>query len=86
MTNNRQIVIDAGFVILYIGLAAGMACLTITLAILGVLGFEMTPTHVAAAVANAAGWAIVAAFPSLYRRVLGSGFSWRQNTVLGDSY
>jgi hypothetical protein len=86
MTNNRQIAIDASFVILYIGLAAGMACLTITLAILGGLGFEMTATHVAAGVANAAGWLLVAAAPVLYRRVLGAGFSWRQNAVLGDVF
>ena len=86
MTNNRQIAIDTSFVILYIGLAAGMVVLTITLALLGVLGTEFTASHVVAAVLNVAGWVAVAAAPNLYRRVLGSGFSWRQNAVLGDVF
>lgn len=84
MTNNRQIALDTGFVILYIGLTAGMACLTITLALLGLLGFEFSTTHVVALVANAAGWIAVAAAPTIYRALLGSGFSWRRNAVLGD--
>ncbi len=86
MTNNRNIALDAAFVVFYIGLSAGMACLTLTLAVLAALGTDFSATHAAALVVNAVGWVVVAAAPQLYRMVLGSGFSWRQNTMLGDVF
>lgn len=86
MTNNRTIAIDTAFVVLYIGLAAGMACLTVTLAVLAALGTDFSATHGVALVANAAGWVGVAAAPGIYRKLIGTGFSWRQNAVLGDVF
>jgi len=86
MTNNRTIALDTAFVVFYIGLAAGMVCLSVTLAILAALGTEFDATHAAAFVANAAGWIVVAAAPALYNRLIGTRFSWRQNAVLGDAF
>lgn len=86
MTNNRNIAIDTAFVVFYIGLAAGMVCLSVTLALLAALGTDFGTTHAVALVVNATGWVVVAAAPALYRRALGTGFSWRQNAVLGDSF
>lgn len=86
MTNNRNIVLDAAFVVFYIGLSAGMACLTLTLAVLAALGTDFNTTQTAALLVNAAGWVVVAAAPQLYRRVLGTGFNWRQNSMLGDTF
>lgn len=86
MTNTRNIALDAAFVVFYIGLSAGMACLTLTLAILAALGTDFGATHAAALAVNAVGWVVVAAAPQLYRRLLGAGFSWRQNAMLGDVF
>ena len=86
MTNNRNIALDAAFVVFYIGLSAGMACLTLTLAVLTALGTDFSSTHAAALVVNAVGWVVVAAAPQLYRKLLGSSFSWRQNSMLGDVF
>ena len=86
ITNTRNIAIDAAFVVFYIGLSAGMACLTLTLAVLVALGTDFSATHATALAVNAVGWVVVAAAPQLYRMVLGSGFSWRQNTMLGDTF
>lgn len=86
MTNNRTIALDTAFVVLYIGLAAGMVCLSVTLAVLAALGTDFTATHGVALAVNAAGWTTVAAAPAIYNRLLGSRFSWRQNAVLGDAF
>lgn len=86
MTNNRTIALDTAFVVFYIGLAAGMACLTLTLAILAALGTDFSATHGVALAVNAAGWVVVAAAPAIYNRMIGSRFSWRQNAVLGDVF
>lgn len=86
MTDTRTIAIDTVFVVLYIGLSAGMACLSVTLAVLAALGTEFNAIEVAAVALNAAGWLVVAAAPALYHRLLGSGFSWRQNAALGDAF
>ncbi len=86
MTDNRNIALDTAFVVLYIGLSAGMVCLSVTLAVLAALDTNFSTMHAVALVANAAGWVVVAAAPALYRRVLGAGFSWRQNTMLGDTF
>ncbi len=86
MTNNRTIALDTAFVVLYIGLAAGMVCLSVSLAVLAALGTDFSATHALALVINAAGWTIVAAAPAIYHRLIGSGFSWRQNAALGDVF
>lgn len=84
MLDNRNIAIDTIFVILYIGLSASMVCLSVTLAIFAVLGFEFTPVHALALAVNGAGWIAVFMAPSLYRKALGIRFKWRQNIALGD--
>jgi hypothetical protein len=86
MTNNRSIALDTAFVVLYIGLAAGMVCLSITLAILAAVNSHFTAVHGIALVVNAAGWVIVAAAPAIYNRLIGTSFSWRRNAVLGDVF
>jgi hypothetical protein len=86
MTNNRTIALDTAFVVAYIGLAAGMVCLSVTLAVLAALGADFSTKHGAALVINAAGWTAVAAAPALYNRLIGAHFSWRQNAVLGDAF
>jgi hypothetical protein len=86
MTNNRTIALDTAFVVLYIGLAAGMVCLSVTLAVIAALGTDLSPAHALAFVVNAAGWTVVAAAPAIYRRLIGSHFSWRQNAALGDVF
>lgn len=86
MTNTRTIALDTVFMVLYIGMAAGMACLTLTLAILAAIGSEFDAAQGVALVINAAGWILVAAAPTIYRRLIGNGFSWRQNAVMGDVF
>ena len=86
MTNTRNIALDTAFVVFSIGLAAGMACLSVTLAVLAALGTDFSATHALALVVNASGWLVAAAAPAIYRRVLGSNFSWRENAALGDVF
>lgn len=86
MTNTRSMALDTAFVVLYIGLAAGMVCLSITLAILAAVNAHFTTVHGVALAVNAAGWVVVAAAPAIYHRLIGSGFSWRQNAVFGDVF
>lgn len=84
MTNIRSIAFDATFMVLYIGLSAGIAMLSITLLGLLALGYEFGPLQVTAAAVILAGWALLPFGPRLYRRVVGQPFSWRDNGALGD--
>lgn len=83
MTNMRSIAFDATFMILYIGLSAGMVMLSLTLLGLLALGYEFGPLQVTAAAVIVVGWALLPFGPRLYRRVVGQPFSWRENGALG---
>lgn len=82
MTDTRSIAADALFMIVYVGFAAAMACLTVLLVLFLVLELPFSAIHVAAAFANLAGWMLLPFFPELYRRIVGQRFSWRSNSVL----
>lgn len=83
MTDKRSIAYDATFTILYIGLLAAMATLSVMLIALSALGTEFGGPQVAALAINIAGWCAVPFAPRLYRRLLGHQFSWRTNGALG---
>ena len=83
MIDSRSIAYDATFMILYIGLSAAMAVLSIMLLALLVLEIEFGPLQVGAAVANLIGWAALPLAPRVYRRLVGHPFSWRTNGALG---
>lgn len=83
MTDSRSIAYDATFTILYIGLLAAMAVLSLALMALAAFGIEFGPAQVGAAVVNLAGWAALPLAPRLYRRLVGHPFSWRANRALG---
>jgi hypothetical protein len=84
MTDNRTIVFDALFMILYIGFSAAMACLTATLALFLMLDVPLAPLHVAAALLNLAGCIALPFVPRVYQSLVGQRFSWRMNGVLGS--
>lgn len=84
MTDPRSIAYDATFMILYIGLSAGMATLSLLLLGMLALGIPFGPLQVGAALANVIGWAVLPFGPRLYRRLLGHRFSWRANGALGS--
>lgn len=83
MTDPRSIAYDATFMILFIGLAAAMAVLSLMLVALAVLDFEFGPHQTWAIVLNLLGWAVLPFAPRLYRRLVGHPFSWRANGALG---
>lgn len=83
MTDPRSIVYDATFMILYIGLAAAMAVLSLLLLALAALDIEFGAQQVWAAVLNLVGWIVLPFAPRLYRRLVGHPFSWRANGALG---
>lgn len=83
MSDKRSIAYDATFTILYIGLMAAMATLSVLLIALSALGAEFGGPQVAALGINVAGWGVVPLAPRLYRRLLGHPFSWRSNGALG---
>ncbi|HML44853.1 MAG: hypothetical protein JNN24_05795 [Hyphomicrobium zavarzinii] len=83
MTDNRSIAYDATFMVLYIGLSAAMAVLSVLLLALLALEAEFGPLQVGAAVANLVGWAVLPLAPWLYRKIVGHPFSWRANGALG---
>jgi len=83
MTDSRSIAYDATFMILFIGLSAAMAVLSIMLLALLVLDIEFGPLQVKAAMANLAGWCLLPLAPRLYARIVGHPFSWRTNGALG---
>jgi len=83
MTNNRNIAFDATFMILYIGLSAAMASLSVALVALLAIGVEFGALHVAASVVNLLGWSVLPFAPRLYKTSVGQRFSWRSNEVLG---
>lgn len=83
MFDTRSIAYDATFMILYIGLAAAMAVLSLLLLAFAALDIEFGPHQVWAAIVNIAGWALLPFAPRLYRRVVGHRFSWRENSALG---
>jgi hypothetical protein len=83
MNDSRSIAYDATFMILYIGLTAAMAVLSIMLLALFVLEIEFGPLQVGAALVNLIGWSVLPLAPRLYRRIVGHPFSWRSNGALG---
>ncbi|WP_334147323.1 hypothetical protein [Hyphomicrobium sp.] len=83
MNDPRSIAYDATFMILYIGLSAAMAVLSVMLLALFVLEIEFGPLQVGAALANLVGWTVLPLAPRLYRRLVGQPFSWRTNNALG---
>ncbi|MCC7253501.1 hypothetical protein [Hyphomicrobium sp.] len=83
MIDSRSIAYDATFMILYIGLSAAMAVLSLLLLALIALDIEFGPLQVGAAVLNLIGWAVLPLAPRLYRRLVGHPFSWRANRALG---
>jgi hypothetical protein len=85
MTNIRSIAFDATFMILYIGLSAGVILLSLTLLGLLALGYEFGPLQIAAAAVIAAGWILLPFGPKLYQHAVGQPFSWRANGALGGS-
>jgi len=85
MPDRRSIAFDATFMILYIGLAAGMATLSALLAAFAVLDIEFGGLQTAAALLNLAGWVLLPFAPRLYRRIVGQPFSWRENGALGGT-
>jgi hypothetical protein len=83
MINSRSIAYDVTFTILYIGLLAAMAVLTILLLTFAAFGIEFGPAQHSAAVINLLGWLVLPLAPRLYRRLVGHPFSWRTNGALG---
>ena len=84
MTDRRSIAYDATFMILYIGLMAAMATLSVMLIALIAIGAEFGGPQLAALAINIAGWAAIPFAPRLYRRLIGHPFSWRANGALGS--
>jgi hypothetical protein len=86
MPERRKIAADATFMIAYIGLSSAMVAVSVVLLALLSLDAEFGPLHVAVAVANLIGWALLPFAPRLYRSLLGQSFSWHENAVLsGES-
>ncbi len=83
MNDSRSIAYDATFTILFIGLCAAMAVLSLMLLTFVVLDVEFGGLQIGAAVLNLAGWAVLPLAPRLYRRLVGHPFSWRANGALG---
>lgn len=83
MTDSRSIAWDATFTVLFIGLSAAMAVLSIMLLALAAFGVEFGGLQVGAAVLNVIGWITLPLAPRLYRWLVGHPFSWRANGVLG---
>ena len=83
MINTRSIAYDVTFTILYIGLLAAMAVLTISLAAIAAFGIEFGPAQHSAAAINLLAWMMLPFAPRLYRRLVGHPFSWRTNGALG---
>ncbi|HRN88335.1 hypothetical protein [Hyphomicrobium sp.] len=83
MTDKRSIAYDATFMILYIGVFAAMATLSVMLIALGAIGAEFGGPQLAALTINIAGWSALPFAPKLYRWLLGHPFSWRTNGALG---
>ncbi len=83
MIDSRSIAYDVTFTVLYIGLLAAMAVLTISLVAFAAFGIEFGPAQHSAAVINLLGWMILPLAPRLYRRLVGHPFSWRTNGALG---
>lgn len=83
VTDSRSIAYDATFMILFIGLSAAMAVLSLMLLALLALDIEFGPLQVRAAMANLAGWAVLPLAPRIYARIVGHPFSWRANGALG---
>lgn len=83
MFDPRSIAYDATFMVLFIGLSAAMAVLSLVLLALLALDIEFGPLQVWASVANLVGWALLPLAPRLYRRLVGHPFSWRANGALG---
>lgn len=83
MTDPRSIAYDATFTILYIGLFAAMAVLSLLLLAFALFEVEFGGLQIGAALLNAAGWVLLPLAPRLYRRLVGHPFSWRENNALG---
>lgn len=83
MIDSRSIAYDATFTILYIGLAAAMAVLSLALITLAAFGIEFGSAQIGAAAFNLLGWSLLPWAPRLYRRLVGHPFSWRANGALG---
>lgn len=83
MIDSRSIAYDATFMILFIGLAAAMAVLSLMLIVLAVLDVAFEPVHVRAVILNVLGWMALPLAPRLYHRIVGHPFSWRSNGALG---
>lgn len=83
MTDKRSIAYDATFMILYIGLMAAMASLSVMLIALLAFGVEFGSPQMSALAINIAGWLAVPFAPKLYRKLVGHPFSWRANGALG---
>jgi hypothetical protein len=82
MTSQRKIVSDAVFMVFYIGLVGAMACLTMTLVITHLVGFELTLPHTQMAAMNLAGWALLPFAVKIYQPMTGAAFTWRSNPIL----
>lgn len=83
MNDSRSIAYDATFTILFIGLCAAMAVLSLLLLAFVVLDVEFGGLQIGASVLNLVGWAVLPLAPRLYRRLVGHPFSWRANGALG---
>jgi hypothetical protein len=83
MLDPRSIAYDVTFTVLFIGLLAAMAVLSMILLAFAAFGVEFGGLQVGAAVLNVVGWMTLPFAPRLYRRLLGHPFSWRANGVLG---
>jgi hypothetical protein len=84
MTDRRMIAFDATFTILYIGLAAATAALSLAVLAMLALDFSFGAREICAVALALAGWAVLPFAPRLYRRLLGHRFSWRANGALGS--
>lgn len=83
MTDKRSIAYDATFMILYIGVFAAMATLSVMLGALVAIDAEFGRPQLAALGINIAGWSAIPFAPKLYHRLVGQPFSWRANGALG---
>ena len=82
MTNQAKIASDALFMVLYIGFAGAMACLSLTLVITYLMDFHLSVPHAPMTAVNIAGWALIPLAQKAYQPLTGEAFTWRSNAVL----
>ena len=81
MADKRLIAADAIFMVLYIGLLAAVAVLSIVLLSLLAIGTEPALPMLVAALASVVLSLVLPLAPRLYARITGRSFSWRENAV-----